>query len=592
MSESEKPHPSESLKFDTVPINLVERPRLRADDDQILSFDGSAPSIRSSPSGYEIYQNLSSEIPEFSSLVQESEAATTAEQKMTFTGALNLYPKAIGWSILLSLTIVMEGFDLTLINSFYAFPSFKRRFGELINGSDYEITPEWQSAIAGSGFVGEVLGLLLNGLLTARLGNRYTMILALGLLSTFVLLSFFAQNTGMLLASQLLSGIPWGVFQTLTTTYAMEVMPIILRAYLTSTINLCWLVGQVICSGLLRAFTFDMSEWSYRIPFALQWVWAVPILIAVLFAPESPWWLVQHERIEEAKRSLLRLTRKGEGFQVDEHIAMMKHTNVVEEYLGSGVSYRDCFKGVDLRRTEIACMVWATQAICGTMTGYATYFYVEAGLNTDSAFDLTLAMYCSGIVGTLLSWFLMQVAGRRTIYLYGNAVCSILLLTAGIFGALPPSSTVSWAIGSLMVLNTFCYDLTLGPVCYCLVAEIPSTRLRVKTVVLARVTYNAISIATNTLLPRMLNPTAGDWKGKACLPFAGLGALCCVWCYYRLPEPKGLTFMELDLLFERNAPARKFRDFKIQLEEKGYFDLVWGKKAEWVEGRRVRRSNS
>jgi MFS transporter, SP family, general alpha glucoside:H+ symporter len=40
------------------------------------------------------------------------------------------------------------------------------------------------------------------------------------------------------------------------------------------------------------------------------------------------------------------------------------------------------------------------------------------------------------------------------------------------------------------MIYTFIYDFTVGPVCYSLVADIPSTRLKIKTVVLARNLYN------------------------------------------------------------------------------------------------------
>jgi SP family general alpha glucoside:H+ symporter-like MFS transporter len=62
----------------------------------------------------------------------------------------------------------------------------------------------------------------------------------------------------------------------------------------------------------------------------------------------------------------------------------------------------------------------------------------------------------------------------------------------------------------MLIVLTFVYDFTVGPVCYGLVAGIPSTRLRVKTVVLARVAYNITSIITNIITPRMLNPSAWD----------------------------------------------------------------------------------
>jgi SP family general alpha glucoside:H+ symporter-like MFS transporter len=354
-------------------------------------------------------------------------------------------------------------------------------------------------------------------------------------------------------------------------------MPVALRAYLTSNVNMCWLVGQICGVSAIRGLVHNNSEWSYRIPFGVQWAFAVPILVGVFFAPESPWWLVRHERVNEAKRSLLRLTTQDSDpdFNADETVAMMQHTNEVEKYLnGGGVSYFDCFKGTDLRRTEICCMVWCTQALCGsTLTGYAAYFYEQAGFNTADSFNLAIGMYGGAICAGILSWFGMRHLGRRTLYIAGLVLSLVILVVTGVVGIFRQTPGVSWALGSLIIVLTFVYDFTVGPVCYVLVAEIPSSRLRVKTVVLARVAYNVISIITNIITPRMLNPSAWDWKGKSCFFFAGTTLLCLVWCWYRLPEPMGLTYMELDILFEKKAKARKFREFQVNLASTGYFSL-------------------
>lgn len=75
------------------------------------------------------------------------------------------------------------------------------------------------------------------------------------------------------------------------------------------------------------------DQWAYRIPYSLQWMWPVPLLIGVLMAPESPWWLVRKGRTEDAKKSLLRLTslNRETDFDADETIAMMVHTTALEE---------------------------------------------------------------------------------------------------------------------------------------------------------------------------------------------------------------------------------------------------------------------
>jgi SP family general alpha glucoside:H+ symporter-like MFS transporter len=310
------------------------------------------------------------------------------------------------------------------------------------------------------------------------------------------------------------------------------------------------------------------NKWTYKIPFACQWAWPLPIILGAVFAPESPWWLVRKGRVDDAKKALLRLTsRANPDFSADDTIIMIERTNEYERRITHGTSYSDCFKGENLRRTEIVCMVWAIQILCGsTFMGYSTYFYEQAGLASSSAFTMTLIQYALGAVGTIISWFLMNWFGRRTLYISGQAVQSALLVIIGGLGCVPNSgSSVHWAIGSLLLIYVLCYDATIGPVCYALIAELSSTRLRVKTVVLARNMYNITGIVNNILTPRMLNPSAWDWGSKAGFFWAASCFFCLVWTYFRLPEPKGRTDAELDFLFERKVSAREFASAVVDI---------------------------
>jgi hypothetical protein len=90
-------------------------------------------------------------------------------------------------------------------------------------------------------------------------------------------------------------------------------------------------------------------------------------------------------------------------------------------------------------------------------------------------------MFVVGGIGTVSSWFLMKPFGRRDLYIYGQAILVCIMLVTGILGAADRESTgAKYAIGGLLILFTFVYDITIGPVCYSLVAEIGSTRLRSK----------------------------------------------------------------------------------------------------------------
>jgi len=79
-----------------------------------------------------------------------------------------------------------------------------------------------------------------------------------------IFIPFFAPNLLTLVAGNVVQGIPWGIFQGLTTAYASEVCPVALRAYLTTYINLCWVMGQLIATGVLAAFLRSEDQWAYR----------------------------------------------------------------------------------------------------------------------------------------------------------------------------------------------------------------------------------------------------------------------------------------------------------------------------------------
>ena len=97
-----------------------------------------------------------------------------------------------------------------------------------------------------------------------------------------------------------------------------------------------------------------------------------------------------------------------------------------------------------------------------------------------------------------------------------------------------------------------------------------STRLRQKTIVLARNFYNFWGIINNIWTPYMLNPTAWNWGAKTGFWWAGWALLCLIWSYFRLPEPKGRTYGELDSMFEARIPARGFRSTDVDLLAAGH----------------------
>ncbi|KAL2815711.1 general substrate transporter [Aspergillus granulosus] len=502
---------------------------------------------------------------------ENAKAAAEKEQQMTLLQGIKLYPKAVMWSVIISTCIAMEGYDISLVNNFYAFDQFNRKYGELSSDGSYQVPARWQAGLSNGAYVGEIIGLLLNGWASEKFGYRYTVMTCLVLMTAWIAIFFTAPNVQALLAAEILAGIPWGVFQTLCVTYASEVCPVALRSYLTTYVNFCWGLGQLIGVGVIRAMLDRYDEWAYRIPYGLQWMWPLPLFIGIFLAPESPWWLVRKGRTQDAKKSLLRLTssNKDTDFDADETIAMMVHTTALEQKITSGAGYLDCFKGVDLRRTEIVCMVWAIQNLSGnSFSNYSTYFLQQAGLPDSTAYSFAMGQYGINMVGVFGAWFLMSWGiGRRKLYLYGLCGLCVMLLVMGFLGLVPEAHRTqsSLATGSMMIIWALFYQLSVGTVAYSLVAEISTRRLQIKTVVLGRVLYNIVAIICGVLTPYMLNPGAWDWGNFAGLFWGGICFLCIIYTYFRVPEPRGRTFAELDLLFERGVSARKFDSTQVNV---------------------------
>ncbi|XMA10340.1 hypothetical protein WAI453_003131 [Rhynchosporium graminicola] len=494
-------------------------------------------------------------VPKTNALAQQ---AAIDEHDLGVREAIRRYPRAIMWSVLVSTAIVMEGYDIVLIGSFFGLPSFTKKYGQFVDeASGYQISAPWQAGLSNGTSIGTLIGSMANGYFVFKYGYRKTLLVSLCLIVAFIFIPFFAPSLPVLLLGQILCGIPWGVFATMAPAYASEVCPMALRGYLTVYVNLCWAFGQLIAAGVLSGFSEGTSQWSYRIPFAIQWAWPLPLFAILFFAPESPYHHVRRGETEKAEASVRRL---GSASHPSQTVALMIHTNELEKEIDAGTSYLDCFKGIDLRRTEIVCMAFIAQPFCGSaMGGTPTYFFLQAGLPTSISFKMSVGGLGLASVGTLISWKLLHAFGRRTLYLGGLAGLTAILWTVGFISVGAGKSTAGYyAQATMMLLWLFIYYLTVGPICYAIIGEISSTRLRNKSISLSRSAYYIGQIICNVINPYMLNPTEGDWKGKTGFFWGGWAFAFFIWTWFRLPESKGRSFEELDLLFASNIKAKDF----------------------------------
>lgn len=499
-------------------------------------------------------------------LVNQARESSERDHQLTIRQALTKYKKAVMWSMMLSIALIMEGYDVVIITSFYGQSQFQKRFGVVVPGTTSKvITASWQSGLSNSSLVGQLAGLLINAWAQDRFGCRPTMMFFMAWLIVVIFIPVFAPSLPVLAFGEAMCGIPWGVFQTLSTAYASEVVPTVLRPYVTAWVCMCWGAGILLSSGVVRAVVNVQGDWGWKLPFCCQWVWPIPLIIIAYLAPESPWNCVRRGKFEQARRSLMRLASDSseKEREVNAQLAYIRYTTDMEKAETEGATFLDCFRGTNLRRTEINCVVWATQILCGNaILGYSVEFLETAGFSEVQAFDVNISLSACYIIGGIICWLLFPHFGRATIYMAGNTFMFVCLIIIGGLGFVN-STKASLAIGILLVISTLANMITTGPACYPIVAETPSGRLRYKTIVIGRFVYNLTGIFQNAVTPRMLSPLAWNWGAKAALFYAGTNLLCNIWCWFRLPETKDRTFGEIDLLFDNHVSARKFKSTKV-----------------------------
>ncbi|OTB04850.1 hypothetical protein M426DRAFT_73208 [Hypoxylon sp. CI-4A] len=488
--------------------------------------------------------------------------AIQQENALSFWEAAKLYPTAVMWSAFVSIGVIMLAFDPQIIGNMFAMPQFQKDFGFEVDG-EYVISAAWQTGLSLGNPIGQVVGALVSAYPLEMFGRKWTFFSCIVLTAGLVFIQFFARSLQVLLVGELLGGLVLGCFVVIGPTYASEVCPVALRGLLTSYTNLCFVTGQLLGNGVTAGTSKLGNHWAYSIPFALQWFWVLIIIPGIVFIPESPWWLVRKGRIEDARDALRRLSSKK--VDINATLAVITETDRLELEMEAGSTYLDTIKGVNLRRTEISTGVYTTQVFSGIyLINYGTYFFEQAGLPTEDAFNMGIGFLAVGWVCTVISWFLISRIGRRRIFNVGLSVLIVLQLIIGILDSIPGRpSGVAWAESSLMLIWNGVYDLSVGPITFVILGECSATRVRSKTIAVATAVQAAFGIAMTVAIPYMINPAEANMQGKLGYFFGGLGIICLVWAYFRIPETKGRSYEELDILFDREVPARKFKDYQV-----------------------------
>ncbi|KAK3944421.1 general substrate transporter [Diplogelasinospora grovesii] len=454
---------------------------------------------------------------------------------------------------------LMYGFDNITLSLCLSMQPFIEQFGTVV-GDTLIIPAYWQSLWNALPQLTTGLGAWASGPIADRFGRRVSFGVA-GLISVAgVAVIYTASSNGAFLAGKMVNSFSLGMALTTGQIYVSEITPLKLRGVALAGYTLSMNLGFLVAASIAFKRVTIPDQSAYKVVFAAEWVWPALMLLLSPIIPESPYYLARKNKIGAATRSLSILYSKQSSVQpiLQSITSIIQH----EQHLSES-SFRDCFKGINWRRTRIVLYAnGLSQMIGATFIANAPYFMIVAGMSpTNTAMMVELGIGLA-IISSVFTFRAMTSLGRRTMVLSGTAFAGLLFFIMGVASSIPQQSSASlWCTGITLQLVWLSIGPAIGPA-MSVAGEVSAVRLRAKTSALGFFFNYTFSTIWNVVVPYMFNPDQGNLAGKMGWIFFATCVIAGVIVWLEIPETKDLSFAEIDERFEMRVSAREFNTWR------------------------------
>ncbi|KIX10583.1 uncharacterized protein Z518_01667 [Rhinocladiella mackenziei CBS 650.93] len=475
---------------------------------------------------------------------------------------------------LIALSSFNYGFDNQGFATTQAMDAFQRQFGVYDSSKEkYVIEPYWLSLFNSLNYIGFAAGVVIGSLISKAFGRRMCMFCMSGFALVTATISVTSVKREQIMAARILNYLYVGMELSVIPAYQSEIVPASVRAFIVGTYQLSLLVGGLIVNSVCRGTSSLEDNRAWRIPIGLFYIVPSIILSLIWFIPESPRWLALQGRNDEAKKSL-RILREG-AFSEDEienQFAELQYALEMEQEKGAFI---EIFQSFNLKRTLIVFVVNFFQQATGQAfaSQYST-IYVKS-LGTIDPFNFSLILAAVNIVANTSCLLVADKLGRwyidsRNLLLAGAAVQTAALMVMGGLGTADPvTDPLKIGIISMLALMTAGFSLGWAPLTYVVTTELPALRLRDYTLRVGFVVNVVMNFAVNFSIPYLIDAKYAGLDSKVGFIFGAIAVLAFLFTWFFVPECKGKTLEQVDIMFNNGIALRKFGSYKFP-------DLVTG----------------
>ncbi|KAK3680099.1 hypothetical protein LTR78_000476 [Recurvomyces mirabilis] len=458
---------------------------------------------------------------------------------------------------------IMFGYDTGYISSVLAMDQFKKAYGDPLTGT---YTVSQKSLIVAILSCGTFFGALLSGALADWFGRRTMIIVGCFIFIAGVIVQTTTISISALVVGRLIAGLGVGFVTAVNIMYMSEIAPKNVRGSLVSCYQFAVTIGIMLASCVGYATSRREDTGAFRIPIAIQFLWATVLISGLSLLPESPRYYVKKGQLANAMKALARV--RGQSYESEyilHELAEIQANYEYEQSLGE-VTWLGCFSGGILnsnsnaRKIFIGVALQAMQQATGInfIFYYNTTFFQQVGLG-KRAFLVAMITTIVNVVSTPVSFYTIERFGRRRLLIYGGIAMSICEMTIAVVGTvLPHSTAANYSMITLVCVYIFFFASTWGPVAWVVIGEIFQLPIRSKGVALSTSSNWFWNCIIAVIIPYMVEGTSGT-SGLGVKVFYIWGALCfacAIFAYLVVPETKGLTLEQVDRMME-DVSARR-----------------------------------
>ncbi len=404
----------------------------------------------------------------------------------------------------------------------------------------FALGPTQQEIATSSVLVVAIIGALVAGRINDALGRKKTLLILAAVFTVGALLTAFAPNFAIFIICRIIVGLGIGAAASVVPVYISEIAPSHLRGRLVTFNQLAITLGIAVSYWVDLAFAAAGMGWPPM--FATAAIPSVLLFLGMLISPETPRWLIQKGRWDDAKNVLEHI----QGANVEKELADIR-ASIREDRQQAGLG--ELLKP-GLRTALIVGVGLAIfQQFVGvnTVIYYAPTIFQSAGFASASAAILaTSVVGVVNVIATIIAIFLVDRLGRRTLLLSGSIIMVVALIALGAIFALH-STHIGGLTLTALIVYIFAFALSFGPVFWLMSAEMFPNRVRATGSSISSFANWAANLLVSLTFLSLIN---GLGDAITFWLYAFMGILAFFFCLRLVPETKGRSLEQIEHYWE------------------------------------------